>query len=926
MTARPEIGVPQCRINPKFLHSNSTSHAGPFSAIAELIDNAYDPDVRAKAIWIDVLMLRGQQVLSFMDNGNGLTYETMHKMLSFGYSDKVSVKGIKPIGMYGNGFKSGAMRLGRDAIVLSKSESTSCVGMLSQTYLEDIKADNVVVPVISFEQSESNQFSVREDQQASLEAILQYSPYRTQDELLQEISVITSLQSTTKTGTRIIIWNLRRTSNEKTELDFKQDPDDIQFPPDVSDSSDDTAQQPGELPAHIPESSYSLRAYCSILYLKPRMKIILRGIKVKTQLIAKSLAVTVTDYYKPAFLSRKIPITFGYNTKSKHQYGVMMYHKNRLIRAYERVGCQLRANYEGVGVIGVIECGDFLEPTHNKQSFNETDKYRKTMSNLGGKLNDYWKEIRHRRKEKDPKNSTPVEDIVERPDQNWVQCEDCLRWRKVPDGFEISPSEKWTCSMNTDPNFRSCEVEEEPEDCDDGQAGYAKTHKQLKKLGQKKQKAPSNTQSSYTNVAGPESPQGFESYKLRSFSPQQDDCSPPGSSGPPANADVSSPSTTPQRAKRTQSDPQPTTAKRQKVQGQSLSATNTSTMMDVPKNPDEASTTQTETLGVKEEEAQNQTEDGNMAEQSSLNIKVEQSSMNIKVEQSSMNIKVEDQSQDEYSETHLQDDEEKPRPSNVWPCDTDIPPGQITEAIQSSLDPKDHLPDHIPEITQSSPDPKDQIPNHIREITQSSPDPKDQLPNHIKEITQSSPDPKDQIPNHIREITQSSPDPKDQLPNHIREITQSSPDPKDQLPDQITETIQSSPDPKDQLPDQITENMQSSPDPKDQLPDQVTETIQSSPDPKDQLPDQITEIILSSPDPFEAQVVKLTNQLQDMQHRLQQLEETQDGCFNSLFEKAKQKFDELIDLLKDIKTQRSTALTEVWDMYDNSMDHSHQLA
>lgn len=35
----------------------------------------------------------------------------------------------------------------------------------------------------------------------------------------------------------------------------------------------------------------------------------------------------------------------------------------------------LQANNKGVGVIGIIEC-HFLEPTHNKQSFDETDKYR----------------------------------------------------------------------------------------------------------------------------------------------------------------------------------------------------------------------------------------------------------------------------------------------------------------------------------------------------------------------------------------------------------------------------------------------------------------------------------------------------------------------------------------------------------------------
>lgn len=30
---------------------------------------------------------------------------------------------------------------------------------------------------------------------------------------------------------------------------------------------------------------------------------------------------------------------------------------------------------KGVGVIGVIEC-NFLQPTHNKQDFDDTDKYR----------------------------------------------------------------------------------------------------------------------------------------------------------------------------------------------------------------------------------------------------------------------------------------------------------------------------------------------------------------------------------------------------------------------------------------------------------------------------------------------------------------------------------------------------------------------
>lgn len=50
--------------------------------------------------------------------------------------------------------------------------------------------------------------------------------------------------------------------------------------------------------------------------------------------------------YSPQPLKQKkvVSITFGYNTRSKEQYGAMMYHKNRLIKAYVHVGCQLRVS------------------------------------------------------------------------------------------------------------------------------------------------------------------------------------------------------------------------------------------------------------------------------------------------------------------------------------------------------------------------------------------------------------------------------------------------------------------------------------------------------------------------------------------------------------------------------------------------------
>uniref|UniRef100_A0A672JUJ5 CW-type domain-containing protein n=2 Tax=Salarias fasciatus TaxID=181472 RepID=A0A672JUJ5_SALFA len=457
---------------PKFLHSNSTSHTWPFSAIAELIDNAYDPDVCAKQFWIDKTVVKGEECLCFMDNGNGLDNQTMHKMLSFGYSDKTAVNGLEPIGIYGNGFKSGSMRLGKDAIVFSKSMNSSCVGMLSQTYLQKIEANQIIVPIIFAR-------SVPDEYKASLQDILKYSPFKTEEELLAEIDAIAQQWSATKTGTRIIIWNLRRTSSGTTEFDFEKDRYDIRIPSEVYETLNDAAQNSDSAISHTPESVFSLRAYCSILYMKPRMQIVVRGVKVKTQLIAKSLAWRRKDHYKPTFLNNfRIPITFGYNTKSKDQYGIMMYHKNRLIKAYERVGCQLKANNKGVGVIGVIEC-NFLEPTHNKQNFLESDKYRKTMISLGNKLEEYWKEIRFRKSKENPNSTVPVEDTIKRPDQNWVQCDECSKWRKLPDGIDCTKlPNKWFCRMNPDPQFRSCDIEEEPEDSDDDQPSYRKTYRE----------------------------------------------------------------------------------------------------------------------------------------------------------------------------------------------------------------------------------------------------------------------------------------------------------------------------------------------------------------------------------------------------------------------------------------------------------------
>ncbi|XP_066170279.1 MORC family CW-type zinc finger protein 3 [Sylvia atricapilla] len=468
MAAKTQGGIRLSALCPKFLHTNSTSHTWPFSAIAELIDNAYDPDVSAKQIWIDKTVINDNICLTFTDNGNGMNSEKLHKMLSFGFSEKSVMNGRVPVGLYGNGFKSGSMRLGKDAIIFTKNGDTMSVGMLSQTFLEVTKAEHVMVPIVTF--TNQRQVSDLAESKNSLKAILTHSLFSTEEKLLAELDAIMG-----KKGTRIIIWNLRKDKNDKPEFDFDKDKYDIRIPEDLDETGKRGYKKQERLDQIVPESDYSLRAYCSILYLKPTMQIILRGQKVKTQLVSKSLAFIEKDIYRPKFLSAKtVRITFGFNCRNKDHYGIMMYHKNRLIKAYERVGCQLKANNMGVGVVGIIEC-NFLKPTHNKQDFDYTNEYRLTIAALGEKLNDYWNEMKTKKNEEYPL-ALPVEEIQKQPDQTWVQCDACLKWRKLPDGIEHLP-EKWYCSLNPDPQFRNCNVPEEPEDDDLIHPTYEKTYK-----------------------------------------------------------------------------------------------------------------------------------------------------------------------------------------------------------------------------------------------------------------------------------------------------------------------------------------------------------------------------------------------------------------------------------------------------------------
>ncbi|XP_067314168.1 MORC family CW-type zinc finger protein 3 isoform X2 [Pseudorasbora parva] len=500
MARLSEHGIRLSSMSPSYLESNSTSHTWPFSAVAELIDNASDPGVTAKNIWIDVVTLREQLCLSFMDNGSGMTPSKLHKMLSFGFTEKGSSKSShQPIGVYGNGFKSGSMRLGRDALIFTKNGGCQSVGMLSQSFLQAIKAQAVIVPIAPFNQ-QTKTLVVTEDSEASLRAILKYSLFQSESELQEQLD---SIQG--KKGTKIIIWNIRRNKDEKPEFDFDTDAEDIRLPEIRSEEMQgkwrrDYRQRRDS--NSVPEMEFSLRAYLSILYLKPRIQIILRQKKVQTKLVAKSLSMIENDVYKPQFINERVKITFGFNRKNKEHYGIMMYHKNRLIKAHEKVGCQIKSSGQrsGVGVIGVIEC-NFLKPAHNKQDFEYTKEYRLTLAALGLKLNDYWREKKEKKakerafqalerksKEGDTEETEQEDDEEEEEEEEeeevdvtWIQCDECLKWRGIATHlFAGSVPDPFRCCMHPIPRLRSCLL---PEDTEENAAATPSYEKTIKKQG-----------------------------------------------------------------------------------------------------------------------------------------------------------------------------------------------------------------------------------------------------------------------------------------------------------------------------------------------------------------------------------------------------------------------------------------------------------
>ncbi|KAI3763232.1 hypothetical protein L1987_53685 [Smallanthus sonchifolius] len=423
-------GMDHLRVHPRFLHSNATSHKWVLGAFAELLDNSLD-EVCNGATYVKIDMLTNKKdnnrMLLVEDNGGGMDPEKMRHCMSLGYSLKSKVKDT--IGQYGNGFKTSTMRLGADVIVFSRcseKRSTQGIGLLSYTFLRSTGKEDIVVPMLDYEKDgqewKKMKRSSASDWDRNLEAVVQWSPFSTESELLKQFDHMKDQ------GTRIIIYNLWEDDQEQLELDFDTDKHDIQIRGVNRDEKNIEMAKQYPNSRHFLTYRHSLRSYASILYLRVphNFRIILRGKDVEHHNVVNDMMMTNEVTYRPQPGLEGVPkdsnmvavVTVGFVKDAKAHIDVQgfnVYHKNRLIKPFWRLWNA--AGSDGRGVIGVLEA-NFVEPAHDKQGFERTNVLQRLETRLIQMQKTYWSTYCHKIGYAPRRNKKGFEDREPSPDYN----------------------------------------------------------------------------------------------------------------------------------------------------------------------------------------------------------------------------------------------------------------------------------------------------------------------------------------------------------------------------------------------------------------------------------------------------------------------------------------------------------------------------
>ncbi|RMZ98179.1 MORC family CW-type zinc finger 2 isoform X2 [Brachionus plicatilis] len=145
------VSLNRANLNTDYLHTNSTTHQFLFGALAELVDNSRDAEANCLKIYTERnTKFRGNYILNFLDDGTGMSPSEAADIIRFGKSFKRSSE-KNYIGQYGNGLKSGSMRIGNDLLIFTKRDNLGTVLLISETFLKNERIEEIVVPIPTFD-------------------------------------------------------------------------------------------------------------------------------------------------------------------------------------------------------------------------------------------------------------------------------------------------------------------------------------------------------------------------------------------------------------------------------------------------------------------------------------------------------------------------------------------------------------------------------------------------------------------------------------------------------------------------------------------------------------------------------------------------------------------------------------------------------
>ena len=441
-------GVHLAHTSPKYLHTNASSHKWVLGAIAEITDNAIDEAKKPEGASIVSISL-DNDMLSVTDDGHGMTPETCHYAVSFGYSSKAGASAS--IGRYGNGLKSATMRIGRDALVLTvtleKARVLCTAALLSMTYHVDNNLTELRVPLKTWERTghdgEAGAYKrlFEPARHVELQAILKYSPYGREEDLLKEFERIAKKKKGVArkagTGTKVVVHNLYQVeSGDSTELlateddviiageakrhvqlqEWEQQLMSVSVQP--SSATHKKAVSAGACPhlaalksgkdkvdlllERAQAHKYSLRAYLAILY---------RQLPTTFQMKVQDKVLSVVDVieqfgklpaqydYRPratttaggdgATSSQQLTLAFNAAMPFSNLHGICMYSRGRLIVPF----CEVyHSNWsQGRGVIGVIDVENLVDPDHCKQGLQASEERTRLINTLQRRVLEFFK-------------------------------------------------------------------------------------------------------------------------------------------------------------------------------------------------------------------------------------------------------------------------------------------------------------------------------------------------------------------------------------------------------------------------------------------------------------------------------------------------------------------------------------------------------